>query len=285
MSKIPHSELILNKDGSVYHLNLKPENISDTIIAVGDPGRVYRVSSHFDDIEFEMNKREFITHTGKYKGRRLTVISTGMGTDNVEIFLNELDTLVNIDLDKREIKPRKKKLKIIRLGTSGSIQEDIAVGTHLVSDYAVGFDTLMFYYNLPQNEFEKEIANQIQEQTGLGFTPYITKCSEKLKEQIAFDMVVGNTITSPGFYGPQGRKVRLNLRLPKMIEDLNYFHYKNFWLTNFEMEAAAFYGLGKLFGHEILCVNAIIANRIKKTFSKDYNKIIDSLIIKVLDRI
>ena len=285
MSKIPQSELILNKDGSVYHLNLKPKDISDNVIIVGDPGRVYRVSSHFDDIEFEMNKREFITHTGKYKGKRITVISTGMGTDNIEIFLNELDALVNVDLKKREIKPRKKKLKIIRIGTSGSIQEDIPVGTHLVSDYAIGLDTLMFYYKFPQSDFENEIAQQIQDQTGLGFTPYIAKCSEKLKKQIAFDMKEGNTLTSPGFYGPQGRKVRLDLKLPKLVEELTYFHHNGFWLTNFEMEASALYSLGRLLGHEVLCLNAIIANRVKKTFAKDHNKIIDSLIQKVLDRI
>jgi uridine phosphorylase len=208
-----------------------------------------------------------------------------MGTDNIEIFLNELDALVNVDLDKREVKSRKKKLKIIRIGTSGSIQEDIPVGTLLVSDYAVGLDTLMFYYKFPQGEFEKEIAKQIQMQTGLGFLPYVTKCSEKLKSQIAFDLVEGNTITSPGFYGPQGRKIRLELKLPHMIEDLTYFHHNGFWLTNFEMEAAALYGLGKLLGHEVLCVNAIIANRTKKTFAKNYNKTIDALIIKVLNRI
>jgi len=145
--------------------------------------------------------------------------------------------------------------------------------------------TLKFYYKFKETDFEKEIASEIQEKTGLGFTPYVAKCSEKLRKQIAFDMVPGNTLTSPGFYGPQGRKVRLDLRLPRMIEDLNYFHFKDFWLTNFEMEAAAFYALGKLFGHEILCVNAIVANRIKMTFSKDYNVTVDSLIQKVLDRI
>ena len=285
MSRIAQSELILNRDGSVYHLNLKPENISENVLIVGDPGRVYRISRHFDDITFEMNKREFITHTGTYNGKKVTVMSTGMGTDNIEIFLNELDALVNIDLKKREVKSRKKKLKIIRLGTSGSIQEDIAVGSHLVSDYAVGLDTLMFYYKIPQNDFEKEIGSEIQKQAGLGFTPYVVKCSEKLKKQLAFDMASGNTLTSPGFYGPQGRKVRLDLQLPKFIEDLSYFHHKNFWLTNFEMEAAALYGLGNMLGHEVLCLNAIIANRIKKTFTKDYNKTIDSLIKKVLERI
>jgi len=232
-----------------------------------------------------MNKREFHTHTGRYKGKRITVISTGMGTDNIEIFLNELDALVNVNLEKREIKSKKKKLNIVRIGTSGSIQEDIPVGSHLVSENAVGLDSLKFYYNFEETELEKEIALEIQNKIGLGFTPYIAKCSDKLQKKVGFDMIPGNTITSPGFYGPQGRKVRLELRLPKMVEDMNYFHYKDFWLTNFEMEAAAFYALGKLLGHEILCVNAIIVNRITKTFSKDYNITIDSLIQKVLDRI
>lgn len=285
MGKIPESELVLNPDGSVYHLNLKPKNISNSIIAVGDPGRVYRVSKHFDKIEFEMNKREFITHTGTYKGKRLTVISTGMGTDNIEIFMTELDALVNVDLRKREVKPKKKKLNVVRVGTSGSIQEDIPIRTELVSEYAIGLDTLKFYYNFKETEFEKEMAVEIQKASGLDFTPYVVKGSEKLRKQIGYDMHPGNTLTSPGFYAPQGRKVRLTPRLPKFVDDLSFFHHKDFWLTNFEMEASAFYALGRLLGHEILCVNAIIANRVTKDFDSDYNVTIDSLIKKVLDRL
>ncbi|MDH5474156.1 MAG: nucleoside phosphorylase [Cyclobacteriaceae bacterium] len=282
---ISEADLILNKDGSVYHLNLKPEHLSDTIITVGDPSRVYRVSEHFDQIDFEMNKREFITHIGKYKGKKITVISTGMGTDNIEIFLNEIDALANIDLKTREIKSRKKKLKIIRIGTSGALQEDIPLGSHLVSDYAVGLDTLMCFYNLPQSKYEKDIAEGIKETTGVGFTPYVVRGSRRLLEQFGEGMIVGNTVTCPGFYAPQGRKLRLELKHPKLIESLNYFHKDDFWITNFEMETAGYYALAKMMGHEMLSVNAIIANRIKNKFSKSVNKTVDSLIKKVLDRI
>ena len=177
MAKIPESELIINKDGSIYHLSLAPGSISDTIITVGDPGRVHLVSQYFTNIDFEMNKREFITHSGTYNGKRITVISTGMGTVNIEVFMTELDALFNIDLKKRQIKTRKKKLKIIRIGTSGSLQEDIPIGTHLVSNYAVGFDAMMQFYKFPQTEFEQKIAHDIRDKTGLSFTPYLAKCS------------------------------------------------------------------------------------------------------------
>ncbi|MTI40090.1 nucleoside phosphorylase [Fulvivirga lutimaris] len=283
MGKIPESELILNKDGSVYHLNLKPKHISDTILTVGDPSRVYMISQYFDDVDFEMNRREFITHVGTYKGKKITVISTGMGTDNVEIFMTEIDALANIDLKKREIKQRKKKLKIIRIGTSGALQEDLAIGSHLVSDYAVGLDTLMCYYNLPQDGFETEVGQELKVATELPFTPYVVRGSQTLKDQIGAGMVVGNTVTCPGFYGPQGREIRAELKNKRLFEAINYYHKDDFWLTNFEMETAGYYALGRLLGHEVLSVNAIIANRIKNKFSKNPNKIIDSLIRKVLD--
>lgn len=285
--KISETDLILNKDGSVYHLNLLPKHISDTIIAVGDPSRVYKVSQHFDEVEFEMNKREFITHVGRFNGKRITVISTGIGCDNVEIFLTEIDALVNIDLKTREPKSRKKKLKIIRIGTSGALQEDIPVGSHLVSEYAVGLDNLMEFYDFQMDSFEKMIAEDIQTKTGLPFKPYVVKGSGALKTQIGFDMISGNTITSPGFYAPQGRKVRAATRFPKLLESLNYYHNKSseFWLTNFEMETAAYYALGRMLGHEMLSVNAIIANRIKNKFAKDHDTIVDKLIVKVLERI
>ncbi len=285
MPKIPESELIINKDGSVYHLNLKPGDVADTIIAVGDPGRVYLVSQFFDSIDFEMNKREFITHTGTYKGKKITVISTGMGTDNIEIFMTEIDALSNIDLSSREIKSRKKKLKIIRVGTSGSLQNDIPIGSHVVSEYGIGLDTLMHFYEFPQNKFEQEISQDIREKIGLPFTPYMAKGSQSLKRQIGFDMIAGNTITTPGFYAPQGRKLRLDLKYPNMIEALNYYHKDQFWITNFEMETAGYYAMANLLGHDMLSVNAIIANRIKNKFSKDPQKIVIALIKKVLDRI
>lgn len=285
MSKISETDLILNPDGSVYHLSLLPKNISDTIITVGDPSRVYAVSQYFDEVEFEMNKREFITHVGKYKGKRITVISTGIGTDNIEIFFTELDALVNIDLKTREPKSRKKKLKIIRIGTSGALQEDIPLGTHLASDYAIGLDNLMNFYDLPMDDLETGLAHDIQKKTGLPFMPYAVRGSVSLREQIGSDMMKGNTVTCPGFYAPQGRELRLPIRFPKLLEDLNYYHKGDFWLTNFEMETAGYYAMGRLLGHEVLSVNAIIANRIKNKFSKDPNKVIESLIKKVLEQV
>ena len=285
MAKISETDLILNSDGSVYHLSLLPKNISDTIITVGDPSRVYMVSQFFDEVEFEMNKREFITHVGKYNNKRITVISTGIGTDNIEIFFNELDALVNIDLKTREPKLRKKKLKIVRIGTSGSLQEDIPVGSHLVSDYAVGLDNLMNFYDLPMDDFETGLAHDIQKKTGLPFMPYVVRGSELLRESICKDMLVGNTVTCPGFYAPQGRELRLPIRFPKLLEDLNYYHKGEFWLTNFEMETSGYYALGRLLGHDVISANAIIANRIKNKFSKNPNKVIELLIEKVLERV
>jgi len=283
--KISETDLILNPDGSVYHLNLLPKHISDTVIAVGDPSRVYMVSQFFDDIEFEMNKREFITHVGKFNNKRITVISTGIGTDNIEIFFTELDALVNIDLKTREPKGKKRKLKVIRIGTSGALQEDIPVGSHLVSDYAVGLDNLMNFYDLPMDDFEAGVAHDLHRKTGLPFMPYVVRGSQALREQIGFDMMQGNTITCPGFYAPQGRELRLPLRYPKLLEDFNYYHKGDFWLSNFEMETSGYYAMARLLGHDALSANAIIANRIKNKFSKNPNKVVESLIKKVLERV
>jgi len=285
MTKIPESELILNKDGSVYHLNLLPKHISDTVLTVGDPNRVIQISKHFDSVDFEMNRREFITHVGKFKGKQITVMSTGMGTDNVEIFFTELDALLNVDLKKRELKPRKKKINIIRIGTSGALQEDIPLGSHLISDYAIGFDTLMCFYNLEQSDFEMKIGEELQQTVGLPFTPYVVQGSEELKSRFSDDLTVGNTATFPGFYAPQGREIRAKLKYPKFLDKLNYYHKDDFWITNFEMETAGYYALGRLLGHEVLSANAIIANRIKNKFSKNPNKVIDSLIKKILEGI
>lgn len=286
MPKISETDLVFNPDGSVYHLNLLPRHVSDIVIAVGDPGRVYSVSQHFDEVEFEMNKREFITHVGKYKGKRITVISTGIGPDNVEIVFTELDALVNIDLKTREPKARKKKLKIIRIGTSGALQEDIPVGSHLISDYAIGFDNLIGFYDFTMDDFEAGVAHDVQRKTGLPFLPYVVRGSESLRDLISStDMLVGNTVTCPGFYAPQGRELRLPIRYPKLLEDLNYYHKGDFWLTNFEMETSAYFAFGRLLGHEVTSANAIIANRIKNKFSKDPHKIVEGLIKKVLDRV
>ena len=282
---ISETDLILNPDGSVYHLNLLPKHISDTIITVGDPSRVYMVSQFFDEVEFEMNRREFITHVGKFNNKRITVISTGIGTDNIEIFFTELDALVNIDLKTREPKQRKRKLKIIRIGTSGALQEDIPVGSHLASDYAVGLDNLMNFYDLTMDDFEAGVSHDLHRKTGLPFMPYVVRGSNQLRDQIGFDMMQGNTVTCPGFYAPQARELRLPLRFPKLLEDLNYYHKGEFWLSNFEMETSGYYAMARLLGHDALSVNAIIANRIKNKFSKNPNKIIESLIKKVLERV
>ncbi|MGE0588013.1 MAG: nucleoside phosphorylase [Cyclobacteriaceae bacterium] len=285
MAKISEADLILNPDGSVYHLSLLPKHISDTVITVGDPNRVYSVSQFFDNIEFEMNKREFITHVGTYKKKRITVISTGIGTDNIEIFFNEIDALVNIDLKTREVKPKKKKLNIIRIGTSGALQEDVPLGSHLASEYAVGMDNLMNFYDLPTSKFEDEIASDLQKKLELTFKPYVVQGSKSLLDKFKEDLLIGNTVTCPGFYAPQGRSLRLPIRFPKLLENLNYYHNGDFWLTNFEMETSAYYAFARLLGHEAISLNAIIVNRIKNKFSKNPNKVIDALIKRVLDRI
>ena len=285
MEKISNTDLIVNADGSVYHLNLKPEQLSDNIITVGDPTRVHRISSFFDKVEFEMNRREFITHVGSYKGKRITVMSTGMGTDNVEIILTELDALANIDLKTMLPKDKKRSLNIIRLGTSGSIQEDIKVGSFLISEYAVGLDTLLTFYDFDMGDFEDEVTRKLQQEIGLPFQPYCTQGSATLIRKFGEGMYKGNTVTTPGFYAPQGRKLRLPIKYPHLVDRLTRFHYKDFWLTNFEMETAGYYALAKLLGHEIVSVNAILANRISDEFASHPNKVIDELIKLVLDRV
>ncbi len=277
------SDLIVNKDGSVYHLNLKPKNVADIIITVGDPGRVHRVSNYFDHIDFEMNKREFITHTGTYKKKRITVVSSGMGTDNVEVLMTELDAVVNIDLIKRQEKQKKKKLTFIRLGTSGSVQEDLRLGSHIFSEYAVGLDSIMNFYDLPQSDFENEITTKIQKDLKLGFKPYCVRGSEKLIEIFKSIAKPGNTITCPGFYAPQGRSIRVDSKYPNITDFFSFFHHEGFWVTNFEMETAGYYAMSRLLGHDAISLNAILANRIRNRFSKDPNKVIDTLIRKTLD--
>ena len=285
MSAISQTDLILNPDGSVYHLSLKPENISHTIIAVGDPNRVHQVSRHFDSIEFEMNKREFITHTGHYKGKRLTVISSGMGTDNVEILMTELDALVNIDLLTREPKEETTKLEIVRVGTSGSIQDDILPGAHLLSEYAIGLDPLISFYPVQQDTLEEQVSKALQKNLDLPYAPYCIRGSNRLRDRFADFPLMGNTLTCPGFYASQGRSIRTDIRYPHLAEELSRFHVEDFWITNMEMETAGYYAMARLLGHEMISLNAILANRIGKTFSAEPDRVIDSLIEKVLDRI
>ncbi|KAA3439477.1 nucleoside phosphorylase [Rufibacter hautae] len=287
MARIPESELILNADGSIYHLNLLPEQISDTIITVGDQDRVVRVSRHFDSIEVEVAKREFVTHTGYYKGKRISVVSTGIGTDNIDIVLNELDALVNVDFVSREPLENEDRisLKIVRIGTSGALQEDVPLGSHLATEYALGLDTLMQFYPLMETGYETEIAVNMQLALGIGFLPYCAKGSDILREQIGGDMLHGNTITCPGFYGPQGRLLRLQPKIEEVIQKLSAFRFEDVRFTNFEMETAGIYSLGRLLGHEVLSLNAIVANRITHQFAHNADQVIDDLIVKVLDRI
>ncbi|MBC6609560.1 nucleoside phosphorylase [Hymenobacter sp. BT507] len=288
---IPESELILNKDGSIYHLNLLPDHISDTILTVGDPERVPMVSQHFDSIETKIQKREFVTHVGYYKGKRLTVISTGMGTDNIDILLNELDALVNIDFVSRDACPHDERiqLRIVRIGTSGALQADIPVGSHLVTEHAVGLDSLMQFYPLVETGLEVEVATGIQQALQLPYRPYCVRGSDLLREQLGNDMVVGNTLTCPGFYGPQGRVLRLDLRQPDLIQQFQNFRHQSaegeLRLTNFEMETAGYYALGRMLGHEVVSLNAIVANRATGEFATNSENVINELIVKTLDRV
>jgi len=285
---IPSSDLILNPDGSIYHLNLLPDHISDTILTVGDPGRVAQVSRHFDSVEFEGTHREFVTHVGYYRGKRLTVLSTGMGTDNIDIVMNELDALVNIDFVARTVRPAEERLslRIIRLGTSGSLQADVPIGAMLATEHAVGLDSLMHFYPLVETGLETEIATELQASLQLPFAPYVVRGSDLLREQLGAGLVMGNTLTCPGFYGPQGRVLRLDLRQSDYITRLQNFHHQSaegeFRLANFEMETAGYYALGRLLGHEVLSLNAIVANRATGEFAENATAVVDEMIERTL---
>lgn len=274
--RIPESELILNPDGSIYHLHLKPEHLASLVFTVGDPDRVPMVSRYFDQIDFQTRKREFVTHTGRKNGQRVTVMSTGMGTDNIEILMTELDALVNVDLESRIPKKQTTSLQIIRLGTSGSMQESIPVGSILASVAAVGMDTLMNYY--PELDTEQLLASAIQTELGLPFAPYQVPASEMLIRQLDHTFLKGITLTCPGFYAPQGREVRLRPRFDSMIERLAGIEVNGRKLTNFEMETAGYYAMGKLLGHEMLSLNAIVANRPLGQFDKEAEKTVDRMI-------
>lgn len=285
MSKrIPESELIINPDGSIYHLNLKPEHLASTVIAVGDPERVSKISKYFDSIEFEIAKREFVTHTGYYQGKRMTVISTGMGTDNIEIFMTELDALVNVDLETRLPKEMHTTLDIIRIGTSGSMRQEIPAGSMLASAYGVGLDSLMTYYTTSYTSLEEEVGKAIQESLQIGFKPYCIQGSEKLLKLLGEGLIIGNTATCPGFFGPQGREVRLKPAIPDIIEKLGAINVDGFEMTNFEMETAGYYAMGRLLGHEVLSLNAIVANRVTQEFAANAHEIVDNLIQHTLKK-
>lgn len=288
MKKILSSELILNPDGSIYHIKLRPEQIADNIILVGDPGRVEVVSSFFDEINHKVQNREFATHTGKYKGKAVTCISSGIGTDNIDIVVNELDALANIDLEKRQQKSKHRSLNFVRIGTSGALQENIPVDSFVLSDIAAGFDGMLNFYagRNSVSLLDAEAAfKQHVNWDGILNTPYFVKASAALKEKIGTGLKSGITISSNGFYGPQGRVLRLPLRVPELNEKMRSFEYDGLKITNYEMESSAIYGLSRMLGHEALTVCAIIANRYKKQSSKDYHPVVKQLIKLVLDRI
>jgi uridine phosphorylase len=287
MNILSEADLIINPDGSIYHLNLLPEDIAPTVITVGDPERVSEVSKYFDRIELRKGKREFITHTGYLSNKRITVISTGIGTDNIDIVLNELDALVNIDFKTRLVKSSLVSLDIIRIGTSGSIQKDIPLGTILASSHGLGLDTLMKYYYEENSIEDRCLLNKIKGHMAefSGLDPYLTSGSKGLLERIAKGLQRGITVTSPGFYAPQGRKVRAINRFPQLIEKLNTFEDGGLRLSNLEMETAGIYALAKSLGHNALSINAILANRILMKFSDNPAQIVDQVIRQILQNI
>ncbi|WP_147676901.1 nucleoside phosphorylase [Algibacter pacificus] len=287
---IKESELILNPDGSVYHLNLRPENIAKTIIFVGDPDRVSKITAHFDSIEFTTHKREFKTQTGHYKGKRLTVISTGIGADNIDIVLNELDALVNINLESRTINKALESLDIIRIGTSGSLQSDIPVDSFLMSSHGMDINGMLHSYKT-ENISHPDIENAFIKQTNWHpnkARPIVIEHSKDLAERFqdgGQTLFQGITVTANGFYGPQGRVLRLGLQDSELNSKIDAFKFKDFRITNLEMETSAIYGLSKLLGHRAVSLNAIIANRANGTFSKDPEQIINNLIQFSLNKI
>ena len=288
MRVIPPSELIINGDGGIFHLHVKPEQIATTIILCGDPERVSMIASHFDSIECDILSREFHTMTGMYKGKRISAVSHGIGPDNIDIVLTELDALVNVDFATRTIKPEHTTLTLVRIGTSGGLQEISPVGTYVVSKYSMGFDGVLNYYKTPDGlmdlDMEAAFCKHVSWNPRLA-QPYCVKADEELVERIGFDMVKGITIAAPGFYGPQGRYVRAepaDLDLNKKIQS---FEYKGDVITNFEMEGSMVAGLGKLLGHKAMTVCAIIAGRVAKNMNTDYHGSIEGLVEKVLERI
>ncbi|MCX6314602.1 MAG: nucleoside phosphorylase [Sphingobacteriales bacterium] len=288
MQKIAESELIINDRGAIYHLNLRPEELADTVIVAGDPDRVPKISKHFDSIEFQLKHREFITHTGYIGKKRISVLSTGIGPDNIDIAMNELDALANIDFGSRTIKADFHPLHIIRFGTSGSLQADIPVDSFVAATHGLGLDNLLNFYAHTKDESDEAIAHAFIEQSGIDTRithPYVFSGSKSLLNKFNNEFHKGITVTCPGFYGPQGRVLRLPLQHPGLINKFTHFNFNQHRIANFEMETSAIYGLGKLLGHECLSINAIVANRVLQRYSKDGEATIDQLIKKSLEAI
>lgn len=285
MKSISETDLILNADGSIYHLNLLPGDVADTVITVGDPDRVGEVSRYFDSIELKKGKREFITHTGYIGKKKLTVISTGIGTDNIDIVFNELDALVNIDFNSRTVNPVLKRLDIIRIGTSGTVQPDIAVDSLLYSEAAIGLDPLMHYYEQAVSAADEQLLVAFKALLPPNFNPYFARGSQRLLNVLAHDRQQGITVTAPGFYAAQGRQVRAVATIPGLMGMLQNFSFENKRITNLEMETAGIYGLAASLGHNAISCNVILANRVTNTFSTQPGKVMDKYIQHILQQV
>jgi len=289
MRRIPESQLVLAADGSVYHLRLHPHQLADDVILVGDPNRVALVSSFFDQIEFRVSNRELHTHTGTYKGKRISVLSTGMGPDNIDIVLNELDALANVDLESRSLKTETKSLNLVRLGTSGALQADIPTEDSFVAGkMALGLDGLLYFYKDAAEVIDKDFTEAFRRFTGWSSKlpqPYVVEASQSLLNRLAFDYQHGITATAPGFYGPQGRVIRLAVANEDLNKSMEAFRYSGERITNLEMESSALYGLSRMMGHEALTICVIIANRVSEKFSSNYHPAMQKLIKQTLDRL
>lgn len=289
MKAISHTDLILNPDGSIYHLHLKPGDIADQVILVGDPGRVAQVSSHFDHVEHRKSNREFVSHTGTYRGKRITVLSTGIGTDNIDIVLNELDALVNVDLEKRMLKPEHSSLTLVRIGTSGALHADVSPGQSILTEIAGGFDGPYHFYKDPGKLNMEKLARAFMEHTAWKPSltePYFIKGSEHLLAKLQDPGIVsGITLSTPGFYAPQVRSIRLSPVDTELVSKLGTFSYKGMRINNFEMESSALYALSALLGHRAVSICVAIANRVSLEFLEEYHGAVDGLITLVLDKL
>ena len=285
---IPASQLVLNNEGAIYHLNLHPDQLADNVIMVGDPGRVDMIASFFDKIEVERQNRELVTRTGWFNGKRITVLSTGMGTDNLDIVMNELDALANIDLKTRMPKETHRSLNLIRLGTCGALQPDIEPGNNVATRYAIGLDGLLYFYEKHKEVNEIAMRDAFIKQMDYPKDlpkPYVVEGSKMLFDKLAEGYYQGVTATAPGFYGPQGRTLRMHLSYPENNHKIEHFDYQGWRVCNFEMESSALYGLGKMMGHNCLTICVAIANRVTEKFTTDYHPYVRKLVESTLQRL
>lgn len=286
---IASSEFVINSDGSCFHLHLRPEQLADKVVMCGDPGRVDMIASFFDSIECEVTNREFHTVTGTYKGKRITAISHGIGPDNIDIVVNELDALKNLDFETREIKPSLQSLEMVRIGTCGGLQASVPVGTSIVSEISIGFDGVLDWYagrdSVSDLEFEKALVDYI-DYPKKAASPYVVKADEDLAKRICGDdMVMGVTISAVGFYGPQGREIRMPIASPGINQRIESFEFNGRRITNYEMESAPLAGFSRLLGHKAVTVCSVVANRVSLNVNVDYKSVMQNLVVTVLDRL